>query len=119
MVGGLVLKPKTTNEGKTTMTRPKLKDDTVTLSKQELMKLLTEEGALKGALQVILQEVLECEMEQSLQAAKGGAHRRATGLPQRLLRAQPDHTGGQAGAAGAAGPAGPVLDRAVCPLPTQ
>jgi hypothetical protein len=27
----LVLKPKTTNEGKTTMTRPKLKDDTVTL----------------------------------------------------------------------------------------
>jgi hypothetical protein len=71
MVGGLVLKPKTTNEGKTTMTRPKLKDDTVTLSKQELMKLLTEEGALKGALQVILQEVLECEMEQSLQAAKG------------------------------------------------
>jgi putative transposase len=66
-----VLKPKTTNEGKTTMTRPKLKDDTVTLSKQELMKLLTEEGALKGALQVILQEVLECEMEQSLQAAKG------------------------------------------------
>jgi len=53
------------------MTRPKLKDDTVTLSKQELMKLLTEEGALKGALQVILQEVLECEMEQSLQAAKG------------------------------------------------
>ena len=40
MVGGLVLKPKTTNEGKTTMTRPKLKDDTVTLSKQELMKLL-------------------------------------------------------------------------------
>ncbi|MDI1248027.1 MAG: transposase [Lacunisphaera sp.] len=53
------------------MTRPKLKDDTVTLSKQELMKLLTEDGALKGALQVILQEVLECEMEQSLQAAKG------------------------------------------------
>ncbi len=26
------------------MTRPKLKDDTVTLSKQELMKLLTEDG---------------------------------------------------------------------------
>lgn len=53
------------------MTRPKLKDDTVRLSKQELMKLLSEDGALKGALQAILQEVLECEMEQSLQAAKG------------------------------------------------
>ena len=48
------------------MTRPKLKDDTETLSTQEMMKRLTEEGALKGALQVIFFVFLACEMEQSL-----------------------------------------------------
>jgi putative transposase len=69
MVGGWVTKPKTTNKGKT-MIRPKRNDEPIQLTKQDLMKLLTEDDAMKHLLQKLLQEVLEAEMETALQAGK-------------------------------------------------
>ena len=69
MVGGWVTKPKTTNKGKT-MIRPKRNDEPIQLTKQDLMKLLTEDDAMKHLLQKLLQEVLEAEMETALQASK-------------------------------------------------
>ena len=69
MVDGWVTKPKTTNKGKT-MIRPKRNDEPIQLTKQDLMKLLTEDDAMKHLLQKLLQEVLEAEMETALQASK-------------------------------------------------
>ena len=69
MVDGWVTKPKTTNKGKT-MIRPKRNDEPIQLTKQDLMKLLTEDDAMKHLLQKLLQEVLEAEMETALQAGK-------------------------------------------------
>jgi hypothetical protein len=69
MVGGWVTKPKTTNKGKT-MIRPKRNDEPIQLTKQDLMKLLTEDDAMKHLLQKLLKEVLEAEMETALQAGK-------------------------------------------------
>jgi len=69
MVGGWVTKPKTTNKGKT-MIRPKRNDEPIQLTKQDLMKLLPEDDAMKHLLQKLLQEVLEAEMETALQAGK-------------------------------------------------
>ena len=69
MVGGLVLNPKTTNE-RYTMTRPKRNNETINLTKQELLRALTEDDALKQLMQTLLQEVLEAEMDQALFAGK-------------------------------------------------
>ena len=69
MVDGWVKKPKTTNKGKT-MILPKLNNEPNQLTKQDLMKLLTEDDAMKHLLQKLLQEVLEAEMETALQAGK-------------------------------------------------
>ena len=65
MVVGWVTKPKTTLKGKT-MIRPKFNAEPIQLTKQDLMKLLTEDDAMKHLLQTPLQEVLEAEMETAL-----------------------------------------------------
>ena len=52
------------------MIRPKRNDEPIQLTKQDLMKLLTEDDAMKHLLQKLLQEVLEAEMETALQAGK-------------------------------------------------
>lgn len=52
------------------MIRPKRNDEPIQLTKQDLMKLLTEDDAMKHMLQKLLQEVLEAEMETALQAGK-------------------------------------------------
>ena len=53
------------------MTRPKRNDDVTTVTKQELVRLLTEDDVLKSLMQTMLQEALEAEMDQALQAGKG------------------------------------------------
>ena len=70
MVSGLVLKPKPTNERKT-MNRPKRNDEPINVTKQELLRALGEDDALKKLMQALLQEVLEAEMEEALLAGKG------------------------------------------------
>src|SRR5689334_18727285 len=69
MVGDLVLKPKTTNERKA-MNRPKRNNAPISLTKQDLMRILTEDDAIKTLLQSLLQEVLEAEMDEALRAGK-------------------------------------------------
>jgi putative transposase len=70
MVGGLVMKPKTTQQ-RNPMIRPKQNNETINLTKQELLRALTEDDALKKLMQTLLQEVLEAEMEEALLAGKG------------------------------------------------
>lgn len=53
------------------MTRPKRNDELINVTKQELLRLLTEEDALKKLMQTLLQEVLEAEMDEALHAGKG------------------------------------------------
>ena len=53
------------------MTRPKRNDKPIAVTKQELLRLLTEEDALKPLVQTLLQEVLEAEMDEAVQAGKG------------------------------------------------
>ncbi len=53
------------------MTRPKRNDETINLTKQELLRALTEDDALKKLMQTLLQEVLEVEMDEALLAGKG------------------------------------------------
>ena len=53
------------------MTRPKRNDEPINVTKQELLRLLTEEDALKKLMQTLLQEVLEAEMDEALHAGKG------------------------------------------------
>jgi transposase-like protein len=53
------------------MTRPKRNDKTINLTKQELLRALTEDDALKKLMQTLLQEVLEAEMDEALLAGKG------------------------------------------------
>jgi transposase-like protein len=53
------------------MTRPKRNDETINLTKQELLRALTEDDALKKLMQTLLQEVLEAEMDEALVAGKG------------------------------------------------
>ena len=50
------------------MTRPKRNDAVINVTKQDLMEMLTEDNAIKVLLQKLLQEVLETEMEEALQA---------------------------------------------------
>ena len=69
MVDVLVLKPKTTNK-RNTITRPKRNDETIQVTKQDLMRMLTEDDAMKSLLQTLLQEVLGAEMEEALRAGK-------------------------------------------------
>jgi serine protease inhibitor ecotin len=52
------------------MTRPKRNDETINLTKQELLRALTEDDAMKKLMQTLLQEVLEAEMDQTLLAGK-------------------------------------------------
>ncbi len=52
------------------MTRPKRNDEPINVTKQELLRLLTEEDALKKLMQTLLQEVLEAEMDEALRAGK-------------------------------------------------
>ena len=53
------------------MTRPKRNDELINVTKQELLRLLTEEDALKKLMQTLLQEMLEAEMDEALHAGKG------------------------------------------------
>lgn len=53
-----------------TMNRQKLNDGMTNITKQELMRLLSEDDSMKKLLQTLLQEVLEAEMEQTLGAGK-------------------------------------------------
>jgi transposase-like protein len=70
MVGGLVMKPKTTNKGKT-MIRP-TKDMTKTMTtREQLLALLTGDDALRALLETTVQEVLEAEMDDTLGVGKG------------------------------------------------
>ena len=48
------------------MTRQKPNDKPIAVTKQELLRLLAEEDALKPLVQTLLQEVLEAEMDESL-----------------------------------------------------
>ena len=52
------------------MNRQKKNDDMISVTKQELMRLLSEEDSFKKLFQTLLQEVLEAEMEQALCAGK-------------------------------------------------
>src|SRR5579859_4621965 len=52
------------------MTRPKRNDETIQVTKQDLMRMLTEDDAMKRLLQTMLQEVLEAEMDEALRAGK-------------------------------------------------
>jgi hypothetical protein len=69
MVGGLVSNQQPPERNKT-MTRPKRNDETINLTKQELLRALTGDDALKKLMQTLLQEVLEAEMDQALQAGR-------------------------------------------------
>lgn len=53
------------------MTRPKRNDEVINVTKQELLRVLGEDDALKQLMQTLLQEVLEAEMDEALQAGKG------------------------------------------------
>ena len=53
------------------MTRPKPEAERINVTKQDLMRLLTEDDTLKSLLQTLLQETLEAEMDAALQAGKG------------------------------------------------
>ncbi len=53
------------------MTRPKRNDEVINVTKQELLRVLREDDALKKLMQTLLQEVLEAEMDEALQAGKG------------------------------------------------
>ena len=53
-----------------TMTRPKRNDETIQLTKHDLMRMLTEDDAIKSLLQTLLQEVLKAEMDEALRAGK-------------------------------------------------
>lgn len=53
------------------MSRPKRKDEPINLTKQELLRALTEDDAMKTLMQTLLQEVLEAEMAEELLAGKG------------------------------------------------
>lgn len=53
------------------MTRPKRNDETIQVTKQDPMRMLTEDDAMKCLLQTMLQEVLEAEMDEALRAGKG------------------------------------------------
>jgi transposase-like protein len=53
------------------MTRLKRNDEPINLTKQELLRALTEDDALKKLMQMLLQEVLEAEMDEALLAGKG------------------------------------------------
>jgi transposase-like protein len=70
MVGGLVLKPKTTNKGNP-MTRPTKDMTKTTITREQMLALLQEDEALRALLQATVQEVLEAEMDEALGAAKG------------------------------------------------
>jgi putative transposase len=70
MVGGLVLKPKTTNGAKT-MTRPAKDMTQTTISREHLLALLQGDDTLRALLQSTVQEVLEAEMDEALGAGKG------------------------------------------------
>lgn len=52
------------------MTRPKRNDEPINVTKQDLMRMLTEDDAMKRLLQTLLQEVLEAEMDATVQAGK-------------------------------------------------
>ena len=54
-----------------TITRPKRNDETINLTKQELLRVLSEDDALKKLMQKLLQEVLEAQMDEALLAGKG------------------------------------------------
>jgi putative transposase len=69
MVGGLVLKPKTTNKT-TTMTRPAKDMTQTTMTREHLLALLQGDDALRALLQTTVQEVLEAEMDEALGASK-------------------------------------------------
>jgi putative transposase len=68
MVGGEVNNQQPP-KGKT-MIRPKRNDETIHVTKQELLRVLGEDDALKRLMQTLLQEVLEAEMDEALQAGK-------------------------------------------------
>lgn len=55
------------------MTRPKRNDATIQVTKQDLMRMLSEDDAMKSLLQTLLQEVLEAEMEKHCGPAKTSA----------------------------------------------
>src|SRR5687767_12490161 len=99
------------------MTRPKRNDDTIKLTKQELLRVLSEDDALKKLMQTLLQEVLEAEMDEALQAGKGDV--RPARAPQWPLHALAGDARRQARAAGAAGSARPFLERVFRALPAQ
>jgi hypothetical protein len=62
-------KAKTTNK-RNTMTRPKRNDEPIQLTKHDLMRMRTEDDAIKSLLQTLLQEVLKAEMDEALRAGK-------------------------------------------------
>jgi putative transposase len=70
MVGGLVMKPKTTNERRT-MTRLTKKMTVNTDTREQLLALLQGDQAMRALLQTTVQEVLEAEMDEALGATKG------------------------------------------------
>jgi putative transposase len=53
------------------MTRPKRNDEMIDVTKQELLRALGEDDALKELMRTMLQQVLEAEMDQALEATKG------------------------------------------------
>src|SRR5690606_11561056 len=52
------------------MIRRKRNDEPINLTKQELLRALSEDDALKKLMQTLLQEVLEAEMDEALRAGK-------------------------------------------------
>ena len=52
------------------MTRPKRNDEPIQLTRHDLMRMRTEDDAIKSLLQMLLQEVLKAEMNEALRAGK-------------------------------------------------
>jgi len=55
------------------MTRPKPNAEAINLTKQDLLRILTEDDSLRKLMQTLLQEALEAEMERTALPVLGHA----------------------------------------------
>lgn len=113
-----MLKPKTTNEGKT-MTRPNKDMTKTTTTREQLLALLQEDDAMWALLQTTVQEVLEAEMDEALGATKGKRTGERRGYRSGHYCRKLTTRVGSLEAAGAAGPRRAVPHGSVHALPAQ
>ena len=81
----------------------------VRITAEELKQVLAEDrDLLKTIVEEVLQQVLEAEMEEALQAGKGERHIKSTGLPVGLLQPNAGDASGEDRLAGAPRPTRPL-----------